>query len=85
MDDNNGSLFEAFLNQHDGQTWARIVSSLLPSIHEVDRAATQIWFAFFPVDLARALNEAEEPEKLADELQILGKYRLRDQIEASHW
>ena len=85
MGDNNGSLFEAFLNQHDGQSWARIVSSILPSIHEVDRAATQIWFAFFPVDLARALNEAEEPEKLADELQILGKYRLRDQIEASHW
>jgi ferredoxin len=85
MGDNNGSLFEAFLNQHDGKSWTRIVSSLLPSIHEVDRAATQIWFAFFPVDLANALKEAAEPEKLAEELQILGKYRLQDQIEASHW
>src|SRR5215467_1185460 len=85
MGDNNGSLFEAFLNQHDGQSWARIVASLLPSVHEVDRVATQIWFAFFPVDLARALNEAEEPETLANDLQILGKYSLRDQIESSHW
>jgi ferredoxin len=85
MGDNNGSLFEAFLNQHDGQSWARIVSSLLPSIHEVDRAATQIWFVFFPVDLANALKDAAEPEKLAEELQILGRYRLQDQIAASHW
>jgi ferredoxin len=51
----------------------------------VDRAATQIWFAFFPVDLSRALSEAEDPHKLATELQILGKYDLKDQIDSSHW
>jgi hypothetical protein len=84
MTQNDGSLFEAFLNQHDGEAWARVVSSLLPSIHEVDRAAAQIWFAFFPVDLARALNEAQDPEKLAGELQMLGKYDLKDQIDTSH-
>src|SRR5215831_19246931 len=85
MNENNGSLFEAFLNQHDGESWSRVVSSLLPSIHEVDRPATQIWFAFFPVDLASALKEAEDPEKLANELQMLGKYDLKDQIDSSHW
>ena len=85
MSENNGSLFEAFLNQHDGESWARVVSSLLPMIHEVDRTATQIWFAFFPVDLARALREAQDPEKLAADLQMLGKYYLKDQIDSSHW
>src|SRR5215510_182163 len=85
MSENNGSLFEAFLNQHDGESWARVVASLLPMIHEVDRTATQIWFAFFPVDLARALSEAEDPEKLAADLQILGEYHLKDQIDSSHW
>src|SRR6516225_8630468 len=85
MNENHGSLFEAFLNQHDGESWSRVVSSLLPSIHEVDRAATQIWFAFFPVDLAGALKEAEDPEKLANDLQMLGQYNLKDQIDNSHW
>ena len=84
MSENNGSLFEAFLNQHDGHSWATVISSLLPAIHEVDRAATQIWFAFFPVDLAQALRQAEDPETLARELQMLGRYNLRDQVDASH-
>jgi ferredoxin len=81
---NDESLFEAFLGQHDGQAWAEIVAALLPSIHEVDRTATQIWFAFFPVELARAMKEAADPEKLAFELQMLGKYDLKDQIDTSH-
>jgi ferredoxin len=85
MTENDGSLFQAFLNQHDGDSWSRVVSSLLPSIHEVDRAATEIWFAFFPVDLSRALSQAADPHKLATELQILGKYDLTDQIDSSHW
>jgi ferredoxin len=56
----------------------------LPSIHLVDRTATQIWFAFFPLDLAVALREAQNPQKLASDLQMLGKYELKDQIDSSH-
>jgi hypothetical protein len=36
--------FENFLNQHDEEAWAGTLTTLLRSIHEVDRNATQIWF-----------------------------------------
>lgn len=78
------TLFEAFLNQHDDQSWAEAVRALLPSIHEVDTAATRIWFAFFPLALLRALEQAEDPEQLAKDLQLLGTYYLKDQIDSSH-
>src|SRR5437867_1679202 len=84
MSTNSETLFEAFLNQHDQESWSRAVTILLPHIHEVDRTATQIWFAFFPLTLARALEQAEDPAKLAKELQMKGRYLLKDQIDSSH-
>lgn len=77
-------LFEAFLNKHDDHTWREIIRALLPHIHEVDRTATQIWFHFFPVALARALQRAEYPERLARKLSLDGKHLLKDQIDSSH-
>ena len=47
--------FETFLNQHDEEAWAAILTTLLRSIHEVDRNATQIWFSFYPLSLFDAL------------------------------
>lgn len=77
--------FERFLLRHDeGDSWARALDALLPSVHEVDRNAVRIWFAFFPLALARALETAEDPEALARKLLIQGDYRLRDQIDTSH-
>ncbi|HLG16042.1 MAG TPA: 2Fe-2S iron-sulfur cluster-binding protein [Blastocatellia bacterium] len=84
MTENTGSLFEAFLNQHDRDAWAEVVRTITPLIHEVDRNATEIWFAFYPLDLARALDEAEDPEQLARELLLQGNYRLAGQIDSSH-
>jgi ferredoxin len=78
------TLFDAFLNQHDSQAWKRVLDSLLASIHEVDRTATQIWFAFFPLDLAAALKEAEDPALLTEALLLLGQFELKDQIDTSH-
>lgn len=40
------ALFEAFLNQHDARAWKAVLADLRPSIHEVDRDATAIWFHF---------------------------------------
>jgi ferredoxin len=57
---------------------------LLPAIHEVDRNATSIWFAFFPLALARAFEQSDDPEKLAQVLLMQGRYRLADQIDSSH-
>jgi ferredoxin len=78
------SPFEAFLDKQTPEDWAQAVKNLLPSIHEVDRAATEIWFAFFPLSLARALERAEDPEQLARKLLLQGKYQLKDQIDSSH-
>jgi len=76
--------FENFLNQHDEEEWSATLTTLLRSIHEIDRNATQIWFSFYPLSLFHALNEAEDPKKLAQQLLIQGKYYLRDQVDSSH-
>ena len=77
-------LFEAFLNRHDDEAWREIIHALGPHIHEVDRAATEIWFSFFPLALLRALERADDPERLARKLSLEGKYLLKDQIDSSH-
>ncbi len=76
--------FEQFLDRHDDEAWAGVVANLLPSIHEVDKTATQIWFRFYPLALLRALEQAEDPSKLAAELLLQGDYYLKDQIDSSH-
>src|ERR1044071_1106301 len=81
MSSEGESLFEAFLNQHDDAAWRATVQKLLPAIHEVDRAATQIWFYFYPLALRRALQQADNPQALAKKLLLQGKYDLKDQID----
>lgn len=76
--------FETFLDEHDEEAWSATLTTLLRSIHEVDRNATQIWFAFYPLSLLRALQSSDNPDKLASQLLLQGKYYLRDQIGASH-
>jgi ferredoxin len=76
--------FETFLSQHDEEAWSATLTTLLRAIHEVDRNATQIWFAFYPLALFQALEQAEDPEKLAQQLLMQGKYYLKDQIDSSH-
>src|SRR2546423_10749109 len=78
------SPFETFLNQHDEEAWAATLTTLLRSIHEVDKNSTQIWFAFYPVALFRAFQAAEDPEQLAQELLLRGVYPLKHQIDSSH-
>ena len=76
--------FEAFLKQHDEEAWSAALTTLLRSIHEVDRNATQIWFSFYPLSLFQALEQAEDPETLVQRLLMQGNYRLKDQIDSSH-
>ncbi len=78
------SPFERFLNNHDEEAWSSVLTTLLRSIHEVDKTATQIWFAFYPLSLFRALRQSDDPERLARRLLLQGNYYLRDQIDASH-
>jgi ferredoxin len=76
--------FEAFLARHDEEGWMAAVTTLLRSIHEVDKTATQIWFSFYPLGLFTALQQAADPEKLARELLLQGDYYLKNQIDSSH-
>src|SRR6266446_1787478 len=81
---NNETSFEIFLNRHDEEAWSAALATLQRSIHEVDRNATQIWFAFYPLPLYRALEQADDREKLAAQLLLLGDYELKNQIDTSH-
>jgi ferredoxin len=78
-------MFQSFLKQHDAAAWQRTLASLLPAIHDVDRAATQIWFHFFPLELADAIAEADDLAQLALTLRLDGDFRLADQVDSSHW
>lgn len=79
------SLFLSFLNQHDDDAWLRVVDRLDPSIHAVDRTAARIWFHFYPLALDQAMARAPRPDRLADALLLKGRWRLADQIDASHY
>lgn len=80
----NQTSFEAFLRSHDGAAWARAVEELLPFVHEVDRNAVRIWFAFYPIDLLRALEQADNRAELEGRLLMQGNFYLRNQIDSSH-
>jgi ferredoxin len=76
--------FENWLHQHGEEAWAATLTTLLRSIHEVDKNATQIWFAFYPLSLFQAFQHAEDPDELARQLLMKGVYPLKDQIDSSH-
>jgi len=76
--------FETFLRQQDEEAWSATLTTLLRSIHEVDRNATQIWFSFYPLSLFQALEQSDDPNTLEQRLLMQGKYYLKDQIDSSH-
>lgn len=76
--------FETYLEQQTEDAWAAALVTLLRPVHEVDRNATQIWFAFYPLSLHQALQETDDREKLARELLLQGNYELKAQIDSSH-
>ena len=80
----NETAFEDLLNHQNEESWGAAMATLLRSIHEVDRNATQIWFAFYPLALFRALEDASDRDQLVQQLLLQGDYDLKDQIDASH-
>src|SRR5262245_42303304 len=75
--------FLSFLYQLDDAAWKKVFDELQTAIHPVDRRATRIWFAFFPVKLHRSLTFAPDPAEAAKKLLLKGKYSLADQIDSS--
>jgi ferredoxin len=76
--------FETYLNQQGEEAWAAALTTVLRSVHEVDKNATQIWFSFYPLSLFHAFQAAPDPELLRAQLLIQGDYDLKKQIDSSH-
>jgi ferredoxin len=80
----NEAPFEHYLARQDEESWSAALTTLMRLIHDVDKTATQIWFAFFPLALFRALEQSPTPELLEQRLLLQGQYYLRDQVDSSH-
>lgn len=76
--------FESYLNKFSEKDWHAAVERLLPAIHEVDRNAVQIWFRFYPLELFRYLEAAEDREKAIQKFVMQGEFELKNQIDSSH-
>ena len=73
------------LRQFTGADWSSTLDAILPDVHEVDRDATRIWSAFFPIALADAYETAADEQALVRRLRIDGNPRLvAGQIDSSH-
>lgn len=78
-------MIEGDVNLAPPPAWGALLEASLPSIHAVDRDATQIWWRFFPLVVADAIAEAQNPEQTARAMKLEGAPRLDDQIDRSHW
>ena len=75
--------FDLFLGQLGEEEWDNALSRLLPSIHQVDQVATQIWFGFWPLKLSRLVKDSRNLEQTARDLLLDGNYQLDEQLDAS--
>jgi len=74
----------AHLSAYDAHAWRRAIETLAAEIHPIDRNATQIWFAFYPLDLHLAISDAPDATSMVRKLGLMGHWRLSDQIDSSH-
>lgn len=75
---------ETYLAKFTGAEWLAAIEEMLPCIHEVDRNAVQIWFRFYPVDLHRFVETAEDRDATLHGFAMQGQFELKDQIDTSH-
>ena len=79
----NTAFIEA-VESHTEADWLAAIAKLLPEIHEVDRNALQIWFRFYPLDLVRYLESAENVEEAMKGINLQGDFGVLDKIDTSH-
>ncbi len=82
--DDRATLFQAYLDQHDQRAWGEALRRLLPLMHEVDRTATEIWFHFYPLVIARALRSGDDRAYIVRKLWLQGQPDLADHFDTSH-
>lgn len=78
------STLYSHLSRYSPADWASAVDTLSASGHVIDRNATTIWFAFFPLGLHVTMAAAEDEAATARQLRLQGRWRLVDQIDTSH-
>ncbi|MBK8466791.1 MAG: hypothetical protein IPL32_13255 [Chloracidobacterium sp.] len=75
---------ETYLSKFTEADWLAAIDELLPCIHEVDQEAVQIWFRFYPLDLVRYIDAAEDRDAILNGLALKGDLELKNQIDTSH-
>ncbi|MDA2932830.1 (2Fe-2S)-binding protein [Acidobacteria bacterium AH-259-D05] len=75
--------FDSFLAQHHETSWCEALDILLPLIHPVDQDATRVWFAFWPLPLYRLIQQSDNLDQTAQELEMKGRYLLEEQLDSS--
>jgi ferredoxin len=78
-----GSQLLEFLEGHSQRAWIDALDELGDALHPVDRDATRIWFAFWPLELKEALESPEGADEMARVMDLEGKWRLVEQIDGS--
>lgn len=73
-----------YLSKFTEADWLAAVDELLPCVHDVDKDALQIWFRFYPLDLKRYLDAAEDRAAAELGVALQGKFGLEDKIDSSH-
>ncbi len=78
--------FEIRLNEITENGWRETLQKLTKSnmIHEVDQAATEVWFNFYPLGLFRFLEKAEDKEAAVRGFAMQNDFELATQIDSSH-
>jgi len=75
---------ETYISKFTEADWLAAVEELLPCIHEVDQEAVQLWFRFYPLDLVRYIDTAEDREAMLNSIALKGDLELKHQIDTSH-
>ena len=75
---------ESHLQNFNESDWQAAIESILPSVHEVDRNAVQIWFRFYPLSLYRFLEGSADVDESKQGLAMQGDYGLEGRIDTSH-
>ena len=84
MSINTTSDLVAYLQKFTEPEWLSAIEELLPEIHEVDRKAVQIWFRFFPLELHRHVQAAQDRDEMIRGFALQGDFELKNQIDTSH-
>ncbi len=72
------------IEKYSESEWLAAVEAVAGDIHEVDRSATRVWFRFYPLDLVRYLESAEDVEATMKGMVLKGDFGLLDKIDTSH-